>query len=285
MSGCRKKTFVPAEVKGCTIVVHFDHKDSDTTDFYNVNDRLMFDTLIYTNEAGNSYLISEIQYFISYVTFFKSDGSVIVADQWDPIHYVDTDIPETWDWAIGDNFPAGDYDSLVFTFGIPDEKNISFMFVNPPERDMFWPEYLGGGYHSMKLNGKWLEAGQTIQTTPFDFHIGRGQIYEAYPDSIIGFVPNDFQVTLLKSGFRLIDSSTYGLWLSMDVGKWFKEPHVFDFDEWGGYIMQNQDAMQIAKENGANVFTVRLTGGDILILNRFAKKSCLEVVNTRKNQL
>ncbi len=107
----------------------------------------------------------------------------------------------------------------------------------------------------MKLNGKWLEAGQTTQTTPFDFHIGRGQIYQSYPDSIIGFVPNDFNVTLLQSGFTLFDGVTQGVYLSMDVGKWFEEPHVFDFDEWGGYIMQNQDAMQIAKENGGNVFS------------------------------
>ncbi|NOX46140.1 MAG: hypothetical protein GXO89_04085 [Chlorobi bacterium] len=256
---------MPAEVKGCGIVVHFDHMNSDSTDFYNVGDELMFDTLIYTNGAGNSYLINEIQYFVSYVTLYKSDGFVILADKWDPVHYVDTDIPETWQWAIGDGFPAGEYDSISFTFGIPDVKNISFMFVNPPERDMFWPEYLGGGYHSMKLNGKWVEAGQTNQTTPFDFHIGRGQIYYSYPDSIIGFVPNDFEVSLLSSGFTLSDGATQGISLEMDVGKWFKEPYVFDFDEWGGNIMQNQDAMQVAKENGANVFTASLTGGDIKI--------------------
>jgi hypothetical protein len=260
MSGCRKKTVVAPEAKGCKIDFYFDHKNSDTTIFYNANNELVFDTLIYTNEAGNRYLINEIQYFISYVTLYKSDGSVIVADQWDPIHYVDTDIPETWDWTIGNNFPAGEYDSLVFTFGIPEEHNISFMFVNPPERDMFWPEFLGGGYHSMKLNGKWVEFGQTNQTTPFDFHIGRGQIYYSYPDSIIGFVPNDFEVSLLKSGFTLSDGITQWISLEMDVGKWFEEPHVFDFDEWGGYIMQNQDAMQIAKENGANVFSTRLGG-------------------------
>ncbi|RLD59415.1 MAG: hypothetical protein DRJ05_06435 [Bacteroidetes bacterium] len=261
ISGCRKKVVVPVEELGCKINFYFEHRNSDTSCCDTANGLLMYDTLVYENAAGNPYLVNEIQYFISYVTLYKSDGSVIVADQWDPIHYVDTDIPDTWQWLIGDGFPAGGYDSLNFTFGIPEDQNISFMYVNPPERDMFWPEYLGGGYHSMKLNGKWLEAGQTTQTTPFDFHIGRGQIYQSYPDSIIGFVPNDFEVTLLQSGFTLIDGVTTGAYLSMDVGKWFNEPHVFDFDEWGGYIMQNQDAMQIAKENGGNVFSVRLSAG------------------------
>ena len=257
MSGCRKKVIIPVDELGCWINIEFQHINSDTNCCDVSGGTLIFDTLIYTNEAGNRYLVNEIQYFISYVTLYNNNGSVIIADQWEPIHYVDTDFPETWNWTIGDSFPAGEYDSLSFTFGIPDEKNISFMYVNPPERDMFWPEYLGGGYHSMKLNGKWVEAGQTTQTTPFDFHIGRGQIYQSYPDSIIGFVPNDFKVTLFQSGFTLIDGVINGFSLNMDVGEWFKEPHVFDFDEWGGYIMQNQDAMQTAKENGGNVFSAR----------------------------
>jgi hypothetical protein len=217
---------------------------------------LEVDTLKYINAAGNPYLISEIQYFISDVVLYKVGGYIIKIGDGDNIHYVDSDLPETWKWEVYDHIPAGHYDSISFVFGIPDEKNISFMYVNPPESYMFWPEYLGGGYHYMKLNGKWLEEGQTVQTTPFNCHLGRGQIYFSYPDSITGFIPNEFRVSLPGSSFVMADGGTNQINLTMNIENWFKEPHTYDFDEWGSYTMQNQEAMQTLKENGYNVFSV-----------------------------
>lgn len=216
---------------------------------------VQFDTLIYTNEADNPYMINEIQYFISDVVLYKSDGSEKTIDDWEDHHYVDTDITSTFRWEVYDDIGSGIYDSISFIFGFKDEKNMSFMFVNPPERDMFWPEYLGGGYHYLKLNGKWLEPDQTIQTTPFDFHLGRGQIYYSYPDSITGFVSNEFRVSLQGSGFIVQPGITTEVTLVMNIEKWFKEPNIYDHNVYGGYIMQNQDAMEKVKENGHNVFT------------------------------
>ncbi len=218
---------------------------------------LTFDTLKYINEAGNPYMVNEIQYFISDVRLFKSDGSEKIIDDWKDIHYIDTDLPETHSWEVYDKIELGTYDSISFTFGIAPEKNISFMYVNPPEKDMFWPEFLGGGYHYMKLNGKWLPEGQTFQTTPFDFHLGRGQVYYSYPDSIIGFIENQFNVSLPASGFDLNAGETKQIEFIMHVENWFKDPNIYDHDIYGGYIMQNQEAMQMVKENGNNVFTVK----------------------------
>lgn len=217
---------------------------------------VLFDTLLYTNAAGNPYLVNEIQYFISDVTLFNQNGSEILIDDWKAIHYVDTDIPNSHRWEVFDKIPAGTYDSINFTFGIADEKNISYMFVNPPESFMFWPEFLGGGYHYMKLNGKWLEEGQQTQTTPFDFHLGRGQVYYSYPDSITGFIPNDFKVSLPHSDFSMSSNNIVEFDIVMHIENWFKNPHIYDHDVWGGYIMQNQDAMQVVKENGWNVFSI-----------------------------
>lgn len=130
------------------------------------------------------------------------------------------------------------------------------MYVNAPEKDMFWPEFLGGGYHYMKLNGKWLPEGQTSQTIPFDFHLGIGQIYHAYPDSITGYVHNYFDVSLPGSEFSIDAGETWELKITMHVENWFNDPHIYDHDVFGGYIMQNQEAMQLVKENGFNVFTL-----------------------------
>lgn len=216
---------------------------------------IIFDTLLYTNAAGNPYLVSEIQYFISDVILYNMDGTAFLIDDQKDIHYVDTDIQETWTWEVFDKIPAGNYDSISFTFGISEEKNVSGMFVNPPESYMFWPESLGGGYHYMKLNGKWLEPDQTTVTTPFNCHLGIGQIYYSYPDSITDFIHNDFRVSLPGSDFVITKGQKTEIALTMNVDEWFTDPYDYDFNVWGSYTMQNQDAMQQLTENGYNVFS------------------------------
>jgi len=214
---------------------------------------LQYDTMIYVNAAGNHYLVNEIQYFISDVTLHRGTDSILL-DKGEDIHYVDTDIPTTWTYALQGDIIPGNYDSISFTFGIIAEKNKSLMFVNPPESLMFWPELLGGGYHYMKFNGKWLDSLNHI--SPFNFHLGIGQIYSSIPDSITGYVQNYFKVYLPKSDFVIGQGETKTFTIVMNVENWFQNPNVFDFNYWGGDIMQKQDAMHAACENGWDVFTV-----------------------------
>ncbi len=244
ISSC-EKTDGPEELQAGKLLFYFDHVMNDEV--------IRLDTMMYSNAAGNPYLVNEIQYFISDVTLYKNDGSHVTIDDWKAIWYVDTDLPDTQYWQMKDPIPVGTYDSITFRFGISEEKNKSLMFVNPPESNMFWPEYLGGGYHYMKLNGKWKDTADEIR--PFNFHMGIGQIYDAN-DSITGFVHNDFVVHLENSGCTIQKDKTAAFVLTMEVNEWFENPHVFDFNYWGGDIMQNQDAMGTAKENGHNVFSI-----------------------------
>ncbi len=213
--------------------------------------------LIYTNTAGNKYLITEVMYFISDITFYKSDGSLVLIQDWKDIFYINDDIPETKTIRVFDQIPAGEYDSISFIFGISEEKNQSFMYVNPPEVFMAWPTVLGGGYHYMMINGKWEDT--TGLTMPFDFHMGIGQLYkgEGYnADSIYAFVQNWFTVNLPGSGFSLKDQDTLSFHIAMNIESWFETPHIYDHNYWGGDIMQKQPAMQMARENGMDVFTL-----------------------------
>jgi hypothetical protein len=237
---CTKDEPTPKEAK---IVLNFTH--------FNNGQRLEYDTMKYVNAAGNHYLVNEIQYFISDVKLHRSDGTFQLIDQFEDIHYVDTDIPATQSWQVFDLIIAGNYERVSFTFGISEAKNQSLMFVNPPERDMFWPDVLGGGYHYLKLNGKWLADNGTIK--PFNFHLGIGQIYaggEINTDSITGFVQNYFEVELPNSAFSISDGDTLHFEIRMNVENWFQNPHLYNHDQWGGDIMQKQDAMHLACENG-----------------------------------
>ncbi|MDY0286708.1 MAG: hypothetical protein RBR21_11285 [Bacteroidales bacterium] len=215
---------------------------------------VVFDQMVYENLAGNPYLINEIQYFISEFTLHYSDGTVIEPVIWDPFHYVDTDLEQTRHWIIPDSLKQGTVDQVTFRLGICDALNASFMFVNPPERDMFWPEYLGGGYHYMKLNGKWEPASGNYPNLPFDFHVGRGQIYEN--EEIVSFVDNSMTITPAGEAFSLSNGDTTTVVITMQIENWFQNPHVYNHDVWGGYIMNNQEAMQIAVENSHDVFII-----------------------------
>jgi hypothetical protein len=216
------------------------------------------DTLMYTNAAGNNYEVNQLMYFISDVTLHKTDGTTKMINEWKDIHYVDIEIPSTLNWTVYDDIPAGTYTSISFTFGISQAKNITMMYVNPPEVNMMWPGVLGGGYHYMMLNGKWLDTANVIQS--FAFHLGIGQLYKSNvinTDSIYAFVQNYFNVDLPNSSFTIEKDKTREIEIVMNIESWFETPHVYDHNYWGGGIMQNQPAMQMAKENGIDVFTVR----------------------------
>ncbi len=249
VSSCSKSSDKP-EPDRERLVFQFTHFFED--------EPLEYDTLKYTNAAGNEYMVNEIQYFISDLKLYRNDGSYQLIDKWKDIHYVDTDLPETWIWKVFDPIAPGDYQKISFTFGISEEKNQSLMFVNPPERDMFWPEILGGGYHYLKLNGKWRSLNQEI--LPFAFHLGIGQVYAGgvvNTDSITGFVQNYFLVELPNSSFTYSSNDTLHFEIRMNVQNWFQNPHTYNHNDWGGDIMQKQDAMKLGCDNGkTDVFSI-----------------------------
>lgn len=218
---------------------------------------IQLDTMIYVNSAGNPYEINEIMYFISDVILYKAGGQGLLIDEWKDIHYVELAIPSTLDWEVFDDIPVGTYDSITFVFGIPEEKNESFMFVNPPEDKMMWPDILGGGYHYMMINGKWLDENKEEQF--YNFHLGIGQLYkgdEINFDSIYAYVQNYFTVSLPGSSFQLNKGQTREIEIIMNVESWFETPHNFDFNYWGGAIMEIQPAMKMGIENGYDVFSI-----------------------------
>jgi len=234
------------------MLIHFMHKVDGAT--------LIKDQMIYANAAGNLYEVTEVMYFISDLKLHRSDGAIIEPATWDDIYYIDTKIPSTFTWNLPGDIPAGSYDSITFIFGISEEKNQSYIFVNPPEVNMAWPDVLGGGYHYLMLNGWWLDPDSARQS--YNFHLGIGQIYEndsGQVQDIIGFVQNYFTVRPQGPAFEVEDGILIEAELTMHIENWFKNPHIYDHNHWGGAIMQNQAAMQMGCENGMDVFTVEYT--------------------------
>ncbi len=226
---------------------------------YSVNGKeLTTDTLCYRNEAGNEFMITEIQWFISKLELQNERGEWIAlehlnagaanSDATNRIFYIDTNLPESQTLAIKP-IPVGNYTALRFVFGLDKEYNKTGLFSDPPEANMFWPETMGGGYHYMKLNGRFLNAENEL--APLNVHLGIGQ-----NDSQTEFIHNHFTVEL-PIDLTISENTDNQFNLHMIIDNWFRSPNLYDFNEWGSAIMQNQAAQQTLKENGHDVFVIR----------------------------
>ncbi len=215
---------------------------------YSINQHnLITNSLCFTNEAGNLFLINEIQWFISRLELHSVKGDW--AEYNDNAHYIDTDIPESHA-LCWNNIPAGQYDKFRFTFGLNENDNRTGRFVNPPESNMFWPDPLGGGYHYMKLNGKW--CADNGELAPLNVHLGIGQNADHST-----FYQNYFIVEQ-PVALTIAENQSQSVRLTMVIDNWFRNPNLYDFDIWGGSIMQNQAAQQALKENGGDVFQIQV---------------------------
>ena len=213
---------------------------------YSVNGKaLVTDSLCYRNEAGNEFLITEIQWFISKMELQNEHGEWVTLEP--HFFYIDTNIPESQTLEIK-SIPFGKYKTLRFVFGLDEEDNRTGLFTDPPESEMFWPDLLGGGYHYMKLNGKYLDAEGRL--APLAIHLGVGQ-----NEDHSQFYQNYFTVKL-PIDFTITETSENQLDLTMTIDNWFRNPNLFDFNEFGSHIMQNQAAQQALKENGNDVFRI-----------------------------
>jgi len=208
---------------------------------------VQFNKLIYTNTAKNQYQINEIKYFISKITLYDANGKSVEITQDEGIHYVDCNLPNTLRWKI-DDIPQGKYISISFIFGLNKEDNISNRFVNPPESNFSWPNHLGGGYHYMQINGKFLNKEGNIQN--INIHTGTGQIYNAN-NEVVEFVHN---FALLHYFIDYSIKSKTSITFNMEIQRWFDTPNLYNFDDFGTGIMQNQEAQKLLRENMWNLF-------------------------------
>ena len=223
---------------------------------YEVNgEALVTDTLCYVNEAGNQFLITEIQWFLSNIELKNETGDWTMLHQRSlsdtldisRVFYIDTNIPES-QTLHAEPLPIGHYTTLRFTFGLDETDNRTGLFNDPPESEMFWPDVLGGGYHYMKLNGKYIN--EEGRLAPMAIHLGIGQnedCTEFYQNYFIMELPIDFHVAA---------NAKNQLDLTMVINNWFCNPHTIDFNEFGSHIMQNQTAQRLLKGNGKDVFRI-----------------------------
>ena len=207
---------------------------------------LQLDTLAYSNAAHNRYMVNDVQFFISKISLINDKNEEFQITKTERVHYYDVKIPSTHTFSV--SLPAGNYKYLKFEFGLDGEDNKTGLYPNPPENNMSWPSVLGGGYHYMKINGKWLDNLNIVQ--PFNLHLGK------ISDDDNSFIDNTFEVKLPLDKLSVLKNDHASVTIGFDINRWFCNPNIYDFNQFGGAIMQNREAQLLLRENGCDVFYI-----------------------------
>jgi len=256
-----RRFVVLAIIAGCfsfqpeTIINIHNNTPGITLRFTNyINDTpAIFNKLIYNNLSGNKYMLKELQYFVSDIKLQRKDGTIIPLNLSKNIHYVDNDLPATLSWALPSLKVNDTCYSISFRFGLSKQNNRSFLFRNRPENLMAWPDMMGGGYHYMKMNLKYIDKDK--QLSNFNCHLGPYMTNNTDTSSV---VDNSFEVTLTPpTPIIILPVNTTDIQLQMNINKWFDGKFRMDMNQYPDGIMDNETAMQQFCNNGAKAFTIK----------------------------
>jgi len=214
---------------------------SNTSEFIFIHEidgsDFQFDVISYPHPAGQNYSVQTLKYFVSNIVLYKASGDSVYIDV---EHYVDATDPTTTTLKYSQDIENTSYTGIAFIFGLDATKNVTGAYLNPPENLMEWPIPMGGGYHYMKMEGKYDSLG-TIKN--YNIHTGASMGNQYY-----------FKANLTQA-FTVTNNAVH-VELKMELNNWFQSPNLFNFDVYGDAIMGNQGAQQAISENGNDVFSI-----------------------------
>jgi len=204
-----------------------------------------FDNLQYVNEHGETLSLSKLVYLVSDFKFVATDGTVFQAENY---NLIDVRNNDGLSFSPDVTLPEGTY-TVSFTFGFNDEDNAgNYPDLNSADGGWNVPDPLGGGYHYMRMEGRYTAAGSTDEVN-YQYHTIRANRHSTLPpgpDTLIETTDTSFEVSL---GEITIEGTT-DIEVAMDVAEWFKNPNTWDLTELYTVLMPNYDAQILMSENG-----------------------------------
>ena len=194
----------------------------------------------YVNAAGNHFGVTRLSYFLSDVTVTMADGSSVIAHEG---HLVDEETAATKRYRLPQPGKAGALASVSLVIGLPPELNGAGAYPQAPESLMEWPEMMGGGYHFMKQEGRFLDA----KGAPANFMTHTGGL---------GGTDYSIPITLDAKGLSIHESGAV-IQLTMELAEWYTHPTDWDFNLHTMGVMKDAAAQATLQANGADVFTLR----------------------------
>ncbi|MEZ5023985.1 MAG: MbnP family protein [Chitinophagales bacterium] len=199
-----------------------------------------FNLFDFINEKGDTLSLTKLRYLVSEIRLYKANGDSVLFPFY---NLVDVTNSTGLSLTILD-VPQDAYTGISFVFGFDSINNISDAYADLNLASWNWPEMLGGGYHFMQMEGKFLEQGEE---KPYAYHHGTARVSEGV------FEQNYFTADL--SGVTL-NKANANIEIKMNIAEWYKNPNTWDFSTYSTMLMPNYNAQILMHENGKSVFSL-----------------------------
>ncbi|MCG9879245.1 MAG: hypothetical protein MH472_01470 [Bacteroidia bacterium] len=229
LGSCKKELINQVELPNTSLTIEISHE---------VNGILLeFDSILYQNSSESPYSVSRLEYYISGIKLYKEDSTFLHSDA---TYYINARNKENK--LLVQHVVEGDYTAIEFLIGIAADKNISNSLENTTENiNMQWPDVIGGGYHFLKLEGRYLDtAGVNLGYT---MHVGTNEM-------LIKHRKLNINIHIQKEKPAILNCI-------MNVNEWFQNPHTYNFNVDGNYTMAIPALMQHLKNNGYDTFLIQ----------------------------
>lgn len=204
-----------------------------------------FNSIQYFNENTDELSIEKLRYLISDVTFHKSNGEIIVVEGY---NLVDVTNDENLTYVLPDQIQVGTYSNVSFTFGFDNTDNIDGAYTDLNSVSWGVPGMLGGGYHFMQLEGKFINNVASDQG--YQYHTIRA-VDNTDPMNLV-FQDTFFTVNLGE----VIVHNNSSVDVKMNIAEWFKSPHQWNLNDSNSMLMPDFNAQIRMYDNGQNAFSL-----------------------------
>lgn len=203
-----------------------------------------FNTFQFTTENGDVISIERLRYVISHIVFTGSSGERL---EFNVHNLVDVTNDEGLVYTLPFFIPATNYSNVSFTFGFNNEDNYqNYPDLNAASFNV--PDMLGGGYHYMQFDGKYLDENDEDQA--FNYHAIRAVDNPGMTPSF----PQDTFFTVNLGPMSI--GSDPEIEIKANLAEWFKNPNTWDLNELNTVLMPNSEAQIMMYENGQSVFSL-----------------------------
>lgn len=227
-------------LQNTSVSINFKH-NWDGTNVSSAN----FNTIQYSNANNDELSIEKLRYLISKVTFHKSNGETIVVEGY---NLVDVTNDGNITYALPLQIPIGAYSNLSFTFGFDNDDNNDGAYTDLNAASWNVPMMLGGGYHFMQLEGKFINDVAAEQG--YQYHTIRA-VDNTDPMNLV-FQDTFFTVNL---GEVMVQNNS-SIEVNMNIAEWFKNPNTWDLNMMNSMLMPDFNAQVSMYQNGQDVFSL-----------------------------
>ncbi|QRR04005.1 hypothetical protein HWI92_02230 [Dyadobacter sandarakinus] len=218
---------------------------------------LVLNSVTYKNAAGEDFIVTRFNYFISNIKLTKADGSVFTVPQ-DSSYFLIKEDTKTSQFVTLNNVPAGDYTGAEFMVGVDSARNTAPIekrqgILDPSgsmtDDGMYWA--WNSGYIFVKLEGT-SSKGNPVNGK-FYYHIG---LFGGYNDKTV----NNTRVVKVNFGSLkapVTTSETPEVHFLVDVLKVFDGPGTsLKIAEYNSVMGGQQEKSQQIANNYVNMFTL-----------------------------